>query len=262
MSTPTTVPGGARRRLPTNVSFGSWELIWSHVHQMLVVNIGLAVTCLPLLAALAATHEPWRYPVPFTLLWLCVGPALAGAFGYLERAADDSADTARAIELPRAYRRLFRRATALWAPYALLAAVTGTDAVLLRHTAVGLAVCPALALVAVLSALSGVHAMAATAAEVTRTDATASEVTGTDADGMARRRPALADYLAAPYGVLRRWPVALLNLALLTAMAVLVNRSPLLGLATLPGCALYVVWRNVRTTRETTDEETAAPGER
>jgi hypothetical protein len=229
MTPPTAASGGARRRLPTNVSYGSWELIWAHVHQVLTVNAGLAVTCLPLLAALAATHQPWRHPVPFTLLWLLVGPALAGAFGYLERAADDGAGTARAGELPRAYRRLFRRAAALWAPYALLAAVCAADAVLLRHTAVGLAVCPALAVVALLSALSGVHAMALAA-------------------GRAEQRPLTpADYLAAPYGLLRRWPVALVNLVVLFAAAALVNRSPLLGLATLPGCALYVVWRNVRT---------------
>ncbi|WP_327287768.1 hypothetical protein [Streptomyces sp. NBC_01198] len=243
--TPTTsapAPAGPTRRLPTNVSYGSWELIWAHIHRVLVVNLGLAVTCLPLLAALAAAHEPWRHPVPFTLLWLCVGPALAGAFGYLERAADDTADTARAIELPRAYRRLFRRATALWAPYALLAAAGATDAVLLRHTAVGLAVCPALAVVSVLSALSGVHAMALTAA------------------GPEDHPLTPAAYLTAPYGLLRRWPLALADLVLLLGAAALVNRAPLLGLATLPGCALYVVWRNVHAAHARLESaDTAAP---
>lgn len=228
MATSSAASGGARRRLPTNVSYGSWELIWSHVHQVLVVNAGVAAGCLPLLAALAATHQPWRHPVPFTVLWMCVGPALAGAFGYLERAADEGADGARAVELPRAYRRLLRRAVALWVPYALLAAVSGSDAVLLRNTAVGPAVCPALALVAALSALSGVHAMALLAGE----------------PEPGRLTPAA--YLAAPYGVLRRWPLALADAVLLLAAAALVVRSPLLGLATLPGCALYVVWRNVR----------------
>jgi hypothetical protein len=227
---PHAAPSGAiRRRLPLNVSYGSWELIWSHVHQVLVVNAGIAAGCLPLLAALAATHEPWRHPVPFTLLWLCVGPALAGAFGYLERAADEEAGAPGVAELARVYRLLLRRASALWAPYALLGAVSGTDAVLLRHTAVGLAVCPALALVAVGSTLSGVHAMVLAAT------------------GAFGRPLTPADYLAAPYGVLRRWPSALLDLALLLAAAALVDRDPLLGLATLPGCALYVVWRNVRT---------------
>lgn len=216
-------------------------MIWAHVHQMLVVNLGLAAGCLPLLAALAAWHEPWRHPVPFTLLWLSVGPALAGAFGYLERAADDTADTARAIELPRAYRRLFRRATALWAPYALLAAAGGTDAVLLRHTAVGHAVCPALALVAVLSALSGVHAMALTAA------------------GPEDRPLTPAAYLAAPYGILRRWPLALADFVLLVGAAALVNLAPLLGLATVPGCALYVVWRNVRAAHRLPESADTAP---
>lgn len=232
MTPPATAPAGAaRRRLPVNMSYGSWELIWSHVHQVLVVNAGLAAGCLPLLAALAATREPWRHPVPFTVLWLCVGPALAGAFGYLERAGDEESGSARSVEFVRAYRRLFRRSAALWAPYALLAAVTGTDAVLLRHSALGLAVCPALAVVAVLAALSGVHAMALAAA------------------GTQVHRPTAADFLAAPYGVLRRWPSALLDLVLLLAAAALVGRSPLVGLTTLPGCALYVVWRNVRAGR-------------
>jgi hypothetical protein len=228
MTPPAAVPRRTGRRLPANVSYGAWELIWSHVHQVLVVNAGFAAGCLPLLAALAATHQPWRHPVPFTLLWLCVGPALAGAFGYLERAADDDAGTARAAELPRAYVRLFRRACALWVPYALLGAAGGTDAVLLRHTAVGPAVCPALALVAVLSTLSGVHAMALAARQ------------------QVRRPLSLLDYLATPYALLRRWPLALLDLTVLLGTALFVGRCPLLGLSTLPGCALYVLWRNAR----------------
>lgn len=240
MTAPAASSGAAGRRLPINVSYGSWELIWSHVHQVLVVNAGLAAGCLPLLAGLAAVHDPWRHPVPFTVLWLCVGPALAGAFGYLESAGDEESGSARAVEFARAYRRLFRRAGALWAPYALLAAVTGTDAVLLRRTALGLAVCPALAVVAVLAALSGVHAMALAA-------------TGKRTGG-----PTAADYLAAPYGVLRHWPSALLDLVLLLAAAALVGRSPLLGLVTLPGCALYVVWRNVRTRRPRSADPEAA----
>ena len=51
-------------------------------------------------------------------------------------------------------------------------------------------------------------------------------------------------FLAAPYVVVRRWPLGLLNLGLLAVTAGIVNQAPLLGLAVVPGCALFVIWRN------------------
>ena len=41
-----------------NVSASSWDLIWSHVHRVLVINLALTVSNLPLLAALAVVAEP------------------------------------------------------------------------------------------------------------------------------------------------------------------------------------------------------------
>ena len=78
---------GGRPRL--NLAYGSWDLIWSHTHRTLLVNLGVAVTNLPLLVALSLCHQPWRHPAPFTLLLFAVGPSLAGAFGYLRRADED-----------------------------------------------------------------------------------------------------------------------------------------------------------------------------
>lgn len=205
----------------------------------MVVNVGLAVACLPLLASLAATRHPWRHPLPFTVLSLCAGPALAAAFGYLERCG--SGDPAPLLDLPRAYRRHAVRALALWAPFTLLAAACGTDAFALRHTELGLAVSPALAVVAVLAANSGVLAMA--------------HLVGNPATGPLRPR----DYLAAPYTLLRRWPLASLNLALLLATAALVNQAPLTGLAVLPGCTLFVVWRNCHAMTEDTATREGRP---
>jgi hypothetical protein len=48
------------------------------------------------------------------------------------------------------------------------------------------------------------------------------------------------------YTTVRRWPLTLLNLTVLATAAILVNQSPLLSLATIPGCALTVVWTNAR----------------
>lgn len=226
---------GAGRGFRLNVDYGSWELIWNHVHRVLVVNVGLAVADLPLLAALQYDHRPWRHVLPFGLLAMGVGPALAAAFGYLEGAGEDGRAPAR--DMARAYRRLFRRALALWVPFALLAGITATDAYVLRHTTLGLAVIPALAVLSVVAAHSGVLAMA----QVAR--ARPASTAGTAGTGRITAR----SYLAAPYALVRRWPLGLVNLTLLALTLVLVNRTPLLGLAVLPGCALFVVWRNAHT---------------
>ncbi|MEU1669790.1 hypothetical protein ABZ547_40640 [Streptomyces sparsogenes] len=214
------VPAGARRpRL--NVGHESWDLIWSHVHRVLVVNLGVAVTNLPLLLALAAEHRPWRYPVFFGLLSLGAGPSLAAAFAYLRAAADDA--RAPVTALFRGYRRLFTRALLAWTPCALLAAVAATDLAALGTTGPGPVLAPLLIVVTLVALSSGVVAMAALAEELSVTRHT---------------------LLAASYASVRRWPLALLNLALLGVGLAIVNQAPLLGLAAVPGCVLFVVWRD------------------
>ncbi|WP_377273562.1 hypothetical protein [Peterkaempfera sp. SMS 1(5)a] len=209
-----------------NAGYDTWGLIWSYVHDVLVLNAGLALTTAPLLAALAADRHPWRAPAPFVLLSLLVGPALAGAFGYLERV--HAHGQARAADLLVAYRATFRPALARWAVYTLPAWAAGTDAVLLRHTALGLAVSPALAVAALLALGTGVTAMARVAAGERR---------------LARpRRQAL---LAPAHLLLRRWPLALFNLAVAAVALLAIGRQPLLGLTAVPGCALIVIWRNL-----------------
>lgn len=220
-------PAGGRPRL--NVAYGSWDLIWTHVHRVLVVNAGLAITNLPLLAALEYDHRPWHQPLPFVLLALGIGPSLAAAFGYFESAGED--DRAPVRDMARAYRRLFRRALALWVPFALLAGITATDAYLLRHTALGLAVSPALVVLSLIAAHSGVLAMAQAARSEPAEGAEPGPVTP-------------HTYLAAPYALVRRWPLGLLNVTLLAVTLVLVDKAPMLGLAVLPGATLFVVWRN------------------
>jgi hypothetical protein len=213
---------GRRPRL--NVSQGSWDLIWSLVHRVLVVNLVGAVTGLPLLLALAVEPRPWRYPVFFTLLWLLAGPSLAAVFGYFRRTVED--ERASVAEALRCYRRLFRPALLAWSPCALLASVAVTDLTVLPALAPGPVLAPLLAVVVLICVSSGVVAMAALP------DSTRAGVRQT--------------LLAASYASVRRWPFALANLALLGVALVLVNRAPLLGLAVVPGCVLFVVWRNCR----------------
>ncbi|MFJ8001032.1 hypothetical protein ACIQ7D_28570 [Streptomyces sp. NPDC096310] len=218
------------RRPRLNVGYGSWDLIWSFVHRVLVVNLGLAAANLPLLVALYVAHQPWRYPVFFGLLSLGIGPSLAAVFGYLRRADDD--ERAPAAELPRAYRRLFGRALLRWTPCVLLIAMAATDVAVLRDSAWGLALAPLLVVAVLVTAGSGIVAMATLAYDAPHT----------------RGRP----LLAAAYALLRRWPLGLMNLGLLAVALVIVNQAPLLGLAVVPGCVLSVVWHNSRAMIEST----------
>lgn len=211
---------GGRPRL--NLAYGSWDLIWSHTHRTLLVNLGVAVTNLPLLVALSLCHQPWRHPAPFTLLLFAVGPSLAGAFGYLRRADED--ERAPAIDFCHAYARLFRRALLLWSPFALLAVAAAADAAAVFSSALGPVLVPPSAVIVLVAVSAGVVAMAHLAA----------------GDQPVTPRA----FLAAPYVVVRRWPLGLLNLGLLAVTAGIVNQAPLLGLAVVPGCALFVIWRN------------------
>ncbi|HKS44435.1 MAG TPA: YesL family protein [Amycolatopsis sp.] len=212
---------GNGRRLRLNVGHDSWDLIWSHVHRVLVANFGLAVTNLPLLLALAVEHRPWRYPAFFGLLCLGTGPSLAAVFAYFRRAALD--ERPPVIELFRAYRRLFTRALLSWFPFVLLVAVATTDLLFLWKTALGPRLVPLLAVVVLIALSSGVVAMAGLA----------------ENPHVSRRT-----LLAALYASVRCWLLGLVNLVLLAVAMVIVNQAPLLGVAVVPGCVLFAVWRN------------------
>ncbi|WP_255951884.1 hypothetical protein [Streptomyces odontomachi] len=229
----------ARRGGRINVAYGSWELIWSHVHRVLVVNLGLTVTSLPLLTALGLCHRPWRYPAFFAVLALGIGPTLAGTFGYLHRADTDDRAPIRAFA--GAYRRLFRAALLRWTPCALLVLVAVTDVVTLRASAAGPALVPCFLVVAALATCTGVVALA----DLAR---------GASGAGRGTWRA----LLAAAHAAVRRWPLSLLTLALLAVGLAGVNQAPLLGLAVLPGCVLFVVWRNCRGTLAVAPAEPAA----
>ncbi len=209
-----------------NPANSSWDLIWTHVHRVLVVNLGVAATNLPLLVALQRDHRPWHHPVVFAVLALGTGPSLAAAFGYLRLA--DEEDRPPAAAFARAYTRLLRRALTLWTPLVLLAGMAAADAVFLSHRAPGpaLALVPLQAVVAPAAAGCGLVAMAFAA----------------DDAGAAVPRT----LLAAAYAMLRRPVLAVTNLVLAAAGLAAVNQAPLYGLAVVPGCVLYVVWRNCR----------------
>lgn len=207
-----------------NVSVSSWETLWSYLHRVLVLNLGLAVAGLPLIGGLALVSRPWDYPVFFIVLSWCLGPALAAAFGYL--AAADDHDRASVAEFARAYRRHALPATGRWAVTTALLGVLVTDIALLYDSPAGAVLVPMLALLAVLALSAGLTSLA-----------------------LLTLRPELRLWhglATAAVVAVRRWPLTLLSLGVLGVAAAAVNQAPLLGLATVPGCAIILTWANSR----------------
>lgn len=217
--------GGLNGRL--NVSAGSWEMLWSYLHRVLVLNLGLAVGGLPLIGGLALVSRPWDYPVFFIVLSWCLGPALAAAFGYLAAADDhDRASVASVAEFARAYRRHALPAAGRWAVTTALLGVLVTDIALLHDSPAGAVLVPMLVLLAVLVLSAGLMSLA-----------------------LLTLRPGLhlwRGLATAAVVAVRRWPLTLLSLGVLGVAAVAVNQAPLLGLATVPGCAIILTWANSR----------------
>ncbi|MFI5706575.1 hypothetical protein [Kribbella sp. NPDC051620] len=201
-----------------NVRADAWDLLWSFVHRVLAVNVVLAVAGTPLMLALGTVATPWRYPLFFGLLALPLGPAAAAAFGYF--AIDDARPPVTA--LIRLVRITGRRSLVVASLTAGLAGVLLAD---LRVLASALpVVAPLLAVLLVLVLNAGLVALV-----------------------LAGTEPALglrALLRLAVYTGVRAWPLSLLSLGVLTAGLIIVSQVPVAGLATVPGCALWVVHTN------------------
>ncbi|MDR7275024.1 hypothetical protein [Catenuloplanes atrovinosus] len=197
-----------------NLSYGTWETVWSFARKALTLNLALALTNLPLLIALAVVAEPTAYPLFFGLLALTAGPSVAAAFGYLHGE----------LSYLAAYRRFFRAALLRGGLTVALLAVLAVDVVALHDRPAGAYLVPLFVVLSVLVAAAGVVALA-----------------------LLPLRPGTrlwAGLLTAAYAAVRRWWLSALTLLVLAAVALAVTRAPVLGLATLPGCALILAWVN------------------
>jgi hypothetical protein len=188
---------------------GTWDQIWSWTGRILVINLGVTVANLPLLAGLALCATPWRWPIVFALLSLSVGPSLAAAFGCLDGS-----------RYRTAYRKLFWPALWRWTGVVAGAGVLGADILWLHDKNPGALLVPMLAVLAVLLLSAGILSLALLTA-----------------------RPGTG--LLLPFhAAVRHWWLSLISLAMFALCAVVVSQRPLLGLATLPGCAVIVAWHN------------------
>ncbi|GAA0949521.1 hypothetical protein GCM10009554_48290 [Kribbella koreensis] len=201
-----------------NVRADAWELLWSFAHRVLAVNLVLAVAGTPLMLALGTVATPWRYPFFFGLLVLPLGPAAAAAFGYL--AIDDARPPMG--DLIRLVRATGRRSLVVASLTAGLAGVLLAD----------------------LKVLAGAFPVAAPLLVVLLVLVLNAGLTGLV---LAGTEPALglrALLRLAVYTGVRAWPLSLLSLGVLTAVLIIVSQVPVAGLATVPGCALWVVHTN------------------
>ncbi|MFI7067291.1 hypothetical protein ACIBL3_40295 [Kribbella sp. NPDC050124] len=191
-----------------NVGADAWDLIWSFAQRVLVVNAGLAVASAPLLVALAVVGDPLSYPVFFGFLALCLGPALAASFAYL----DDQGT------FVQCYRRLARRVLLPWALTLAVLSILMTDIVVLYDDPRGAALVPLLVLLAIVAVSTGLTRLG---------------------------YPSIP-FRTALYATVRKPHLTALSLVVLAVAAVIVNQFPLAGLATVPGCAVWVVQLNAR----------------
>ncbi|WBQ08351.1 hypothetical protein [Kribbella sp. CA-293567] len=205
-----------------NVRPDAWELVWSFAHRTLMVNLCLALAGLPLMAALGLVAEPWRYPVFFGVLALPLGPAAAAAFGFLS--SDDPRPSAGV--LLRSLRASGRKALIISMLAVALTLVLMADIRALAGSRAGPAVVPLLVMVTLL---------------VVSAPPTALMLTATEPELSIRQALQLA-----LYATVRRPHLSVLSAAVVAGAAVIVSQAPLAGLATVPGCALWVVFVNSR----------------
>jgi hypothetical protein len=204
-----------------NVRADSWELIWSFAQRVLVVNLCLALGGLPLVVALALVADPWRYPIFFGVLSLPLAPAVAAGFSYLA-----GADETPLRSLLVSARKVAVPALLVWAFTLAAAGVLTADISVLYDAMPGAALVPLLAVLTALVFAVGLCSLVLLATE----------------PGLAPR----ARTRMAVYATVRRWPLTLFSLGVLAAAVAIVSMHPLAGLATVPGCALWVVLTNTR----------------
>jgi hypothetical protein len=214
-------------RLLRPASQETYEKVFGMVYVGLMSNVLLAVSCAPLLLALAVVRDPFASWPFFVVLSGFCAPALAGVFGCF--AALDE----RVVWRPfvAAYRRAFGRALAVWFAGAAVLVVLGLDAVVVSRTAWGPAVAPFFVTAAVL--------VVATVVAVILVAATATA----PGSGAVRLRHLVWPCLVV---VARRWYLALANVVVLGLAVAAVSVQPVAGLLVACAPLLYVVYGNTR----------------
>ncbi|GLW25020.1 hypothetical protein Mame01_50620 [Microbispora amethystogenes] len=220
-------PHGAARapRLLRPARQETYERLFSTVYVGLMTNVLLAVTCAPLLAALAIVRDPiasWPF---FAVLSLPCGPALAGAFGCFAGLGEGSTDVLRVFRC--SYRRAASRALLVWAGGVAAVSVLVVDVAAVAPTTWGPALVPFFVTMSAL-VMTVVFTLVVLLA---------------DASGPVRLRPLVLPCL---YLVARRWYLSALSIAVLGLAVAVVLLKPMTGLLLVCSPLLYVAWATMR----------------
>lgn len=218
--------GGARApRLLRPARQETYEKLFSTVYAGLMTNVLLAVTCAPLLAALAVVPDPLASWPFFAVLSVPCAPALAGAFGCFAGLGEGSTDVLRTFR--RSYRRAAPRALLVWAGGAAAVGVLAVDVAAVAPTRWAPALVPFF-LTASALVVAVVFALLVLVAEER---------------GPVRLRPLLLPCL---YLVVRRWHLSALGLAVLGLAVAAVLLRPVAGVLLACSPLLYVAWATTR----------------
>lgn len=201
-----------------------YDAIFGYVYAVFRINLCLLAAGLPVLLAFAFTGAPiaaWPF---FTALAALCGPAVTAAFAAFECMGEETDRVGRAFW--SAYRAGFTRSLAIAALAAAAVIVLGVD----LEAAAGTPAATVVPMLALLIAVVVLVTMALLAA-------------GRRLPG---RRLSGRSVAACAYLCVRKWYLSLANLAVLGVLLAAIVGKPALGLAVLPGPALYVVWANTR----------------
>jgi hypothetical protein len=201
----------------------TYERVFGTVYVGLMTNVLLAVTCAPLLAALALVRDPLASWPFFGALSLLCAPALAGAFRCFAALGEGSASVASAFW--GGYRRAARRALTVWAVAAVAVAVLVLDAIVVAGTSWGPALVPFFGTAVALVVAVAVALLVAVA------------------ESPRRLRELVLPCL---WLVARRWYLAAINVAVLALAVAVVLSQPMIGMLLACAPLLYVVWATTR----------------
>ncbi|MGI5270162.1 hypothetical protein ACQEUU_13500 [Nonomuraea sp. CA-218870] len=201
----------------------TYEKVFGAVYVGLMTNVLLALSCAPLLAALAVVRDPpasWPF---FAALSTVCAPALAGAFRCFALLGEGS--TAVFPAFWTGYRRAGTRAAGAWLAGAAAVSVLAVDAAVVAGTPWGPALVPFFATGAALAVAVTVAVLVVVAESPRRVRDLV--------------RPCL-------YLVTRRWYLTAPTLAVLALAAAAVLLKPVLGLLLALAPLLYAVWATTR----------------
>lgn len=205
------------------ISHSTYTTIFGVAYLGLMTNLALVVACLPLVVLLVITDPALSWPLLAAVAPLCA-PALTAAFQAFRAHGAGDPQVVRAFV--RGWRRTWRKSMLVGAVVAAGLVVVLVDVRFFSPMQAGVAIIPALGVIAVLLLAAGLVSLVALAEEPT-----------------ARLGVVVK---AALYLSVRRWWLSLVSLAVLALQVALFTAMPAIAIGLTAAPALYVAWANAR----------------